>query len=87
MSDLGDERAVLAHIDYPIRYWPVAAGQYSPQRFEDEYRCVLKALADTGRALEVNTKGGVLPRKSSDGGEMKVAKPWRSGATRIRPKP
>lgn len=48
--------AVLAHIDYPIRYWPADAEPYAPGRFEEEYRAVLRALARDGRALEVNTR-------------------------------
>ncbi|MFI6681259.1 PHP domain-containing protein [Kribbella sp. NPDC050470] len=48
--------AVLAHIDYPIRYWPQRSGVYEPATFEDEFRAVLRALAGSGRALEVNTK-------------------------------
>ena len=47
--------AVLAHIDYPVRYWPAAAGPFDPAAFEDEYRAVLAALARSGRALELNT--------------------------------
>jgi histidinol-phosphatase (PHP family) len=48
--------AVLAHIDYPIRYWPASAGDYDPAAFEEQYRAVLRALASTARALEVNTR-------------------------------
>jgi histidinol-phosphatase (PHP family) len=48
--------AVLAHIDYPIRYWPEDAGPYDPGAFEEEYRAVLRALAVSGRALEVNMR-------------------------------
>jgi histidinol-phosphatase (PHP family) len=47
--------AVLAHIDYPVRYWPATAGRFDAAVFEDEYRTVLGALARSGRALEVNT--------------------------------
>lgn len=47
---------VLAHIDYPVRYWPAAAGSFDPRAFEEEYRYALRALAGTGRALEVNTR-------------------------------
>jgi len=46
---------VLAHIDYPVRHWPASAGSFDPVAFEDEYRAVLRALARSGRALEVNT--------------------------------
>jgi histidinol-phosphatase (PHP family) len=46
---------VLAHLDYPRRYWPASAGAYAESAFEEEYRTVLKALARSGRVLEVNT--------------------------------
>jgi histidinol-phosphatase (PHP family) len=46
--------AVLAHIDYPVRYWP--GGRFEAAEFEEEYRAVLLALADSGRALEINTR-------------------------------
>ncbi|WP_245602010.1 PHP domain-containing protein [Hamadaea tsunoensis] len=45
--------AVLAHIDYPVRYWP---GEFDPAPFEDGYRHALRTLAGTGRALELNTR-------------------------------
>jgi histidinol-phosphatase (PHP family) len=47
---------VLAHIDYPVRYWPGTAGRCDPADFEDEYRHALRTLAGTGRAMEVNTR-------------------------------
>ncbi|HZC26239.1 MAG TPA: PHP domain-containing protein [Actinopolymorphaceae bacterium] len=50
-----DVFAVLAHIDYAVRYWPAHAGPYDPSAFEDEFRHALRVLADTDRALEVNT--------------------------------
>ncbi len=46
---------VLAHLDFPRRYWPAAAGEYAEGAFEEEYRAVLRALARSGRVLEVNT--------------------------------
>lgn len=48
--------AVLAHIDYPVRNWPSSAGHFDPVNFEEEYREVLRALARSGRALEINTR-------------------------------
>ena len=50
--------AVLAHIDYPARYWDqfVRTGPFDPGRYEDEFRHVLGALASSNRALEVNTQ-------------------------------
>jgi histidinol-phosphatase (PHP family) len=47
---------ILAHCDYPRRYWPVAAGSFDERDFEEEYRTVFRALASSGRALEVNTR-------------------------------
>ncbi|MGH2634217.1 MAG: PHP domain-containing protein [Tepidiformaceae bacterium] len=47
---------VLAHIDYPVRAWPTSTGgAYHPSAFQDEYRTVLRALARSGRVLEINT--------------------------------
>jgi histidinol-phosphatase (PHP family) len=54
---------VLAHLDFPRRMWPRAAGPYSERAFEAEYRAVLGALAASDRVLEVNTKS---PLVSSD---------------------
>jgi histidinol-phosphatase (PHP family) len=51
---------VLAHLDYPRRYWPWNAGTYREAAFEEEYRAVLRALAGSGRVLEINTKGPLI---------------------------
>jgi histidinol-phosphatase (PHP family) len=49
--------SVLAHIDYPIRFWPEdAAGPFDPSAFEAEFRDALRATARSGRALEINTR-------------------------------
>ena len=55
MIEGSDLFEVLAHLDYPRRYWPEAAGRYQEQDFEEEYRAVLRALASSGRVLELNT--------------------------------
>jgi histidinol-phosphatase (PHP family) len=47
---------VLAHLDFPRRYWPKGAHLFTEAPFEEEYRAVLRALARSGRALEINTK-------------------------------
>ncbi len=39
----------------PRRHWPAGAGPYAESDFEPEYRAVLRALASSGRVLEVNT--------------------------------
>jgi histidinol-phosphatase (PHP family) len=46
---------VLAHCDFPRRYWPGGAHRYVEKDFEEEYRTVFRALASSGRALEINT--------------------------------
>jgi histidinol-phosphatase (PHP family) len=51
-----DEFGVLAHIDYPIRSWPGGYRQFDPAPLEEEYRAVLRELAASGRALEINTR-------------------------------
>jgi histidinol-phosphatase (PHP family) len=56
-----DTFTVLAHIDYPLRYWPHGAGRFDPSAFEEEFRHALRVLADSGRALELNTEGPLLP--------------------------
>jgi histidinol-phosphatase (PHP family) len=60
MIESSDVFQVLAHIDYPVRGWP-ATTPCDPADFEEEYRAVLRALARSGRALEVNTR---LPLRS-----------------------
>jgi histidinol-phosphatase (PHP family) len=54
--------SVLAHIDYPLRYWPPAAAPFDPAPFQDEFRHALRVLAASGRVLEVNTKGPLCPQ-------------------------
>ena len=47
---------VLAHCDYPRRYWPRRAGGFAEGDHEEGYRAVFAALASSGRVLEVNTR-------------------------------
>lgn len=47
---------VFTHIDYAVRYWPAEqAGPFDPRRFEEGFRSAMRAIADSGRALEMNT--------------------------------
>ena len=55
MVEGSDVFQVLAHVDFPRRYWPGGRDRYEEKLFEEEYRAVFRALAGTGRALEVNT--------------------------------
>ncbi|MBO0820536.1 MAG: PHP domain-containing protein [Nocardiopsaceae bacterium] len=54
---------VLAHLDFPRRYWPRGPHRFTEAPFEEEYRAVLRALARSGRVLEINTK---TPLASAD---------------------
>ncbi len=65
---------VLAHLDYPLRHWPAAAGPFEVGAFEDELRHALRNLAASGRVLEVNTKGPMLPE---------VVRWWRDEGGRV----
>jgi histidinol-phosphatase (PHP family) len=56
LIDGSDGFAVLAHIDYPVRSWPGGYRQFDPAPLEEEFRAVLRALAASGRALEINTR-------------------------------
>lgn len=49
---------VLAHLDYPKRYWLEGEAPYREQDFQDEIKAVLGAAARSGRVLEVNTTRG-----------------------------
>lgn len=55
---------VLAHADFPRRYWPAGSDPdgrpYREQDFEEQYRAVLAALAASGRVLEVNTRSPLM---------------------------
>jgi histidinol-phosphatase (PHP family) len=55
MIESSDVFQVLAHCDFPRRYWPGGQQKYVEKDFEEEYRAVFRALASSGRALEVNT--------------------------------
>ncbi|WP_205650647.1 PHP domain-containing protein [Actinoplanes solisilvae] len=57
-----DDFEVFAHIDYPIRYLPDDAEPFDPDDYEDEFRLALRAIAEGGRTLEVNTCLPLHPR-------------------------
>jgi histidinol-phosphatase (PHP family) len=51
---------ILAHIDYPKRYWLQGTAPYREADYEAEIRAILAAAARTGRVLEVNTTRGQI---------------------------
>jgi histidinol-phosphatase (PHP family) len=58
LVESGQSFEVLAHLDYPKRYWTEGAAPYREKDYEVEIRAILKAAARTGRILEVNTTRG-----------------------------
>jgi histidinol-phosphatase (PHP family) len=57
MVSAADAFPVVTHLDYAVRSWPVAdAGPFDPRRFEEGFRSALRAIAASGRALEMNTR-------------------------------
>jgi histidinol-phosphatase (PHP family) len=81
---------VLAHHDFPRRMWPRDTAPYDERTFEPEIRAVLRALAASGRMLEVNTKSPLASVELlswwRDSGGTAVSfgsdahQPWRVGA-------
>jgi histidinol-phosphatase (PHP family) len=47
---------VVAHIDYLVRQIEQSGRAHDPRPFEGEYRAALRALAVSGRALEINSR-------------------------------
>lgn len=48
---------VVTHLDYAVRYWPEEAeGPFDPRTLEEEFRAAMRAIAASGRALEINTR-------------------------------
>ena len=48
---------VFTHIDWVARYWPKErVGPFDPRPFEEGFRAGMRALAQGGRALELNTR-------------------------------
>jgi histidinol-phosphatase (PHP family) len=63
MIESSDVFQVLAHVDFPRRYWPGGSHRFVEKDYEEEYREVFRALAGSGRALEINTSS---PLASAD---------------------
>jgi histidinol-phosphatase (PHP family) len=61
MIEASDAFTILAHITYPLRYWPTTAEPFDAVEFEHDLRQALRMLAASGRTLEVNTTDGFSP--------------------------
>jgi histidinol-phosphatase (PHP family) len=57
MVDGSDVFEVFTHIDFLIRTWPAdRVGPFDPRPFEERFRVAMRAIAGSGRALEMNTR-------------------------------
>lgn len=52
---------VLAHLEYPKRYWPARWPPYRSQQYRPELQAVLEAAVERGVVLELNTSSGIDP--------------------------
>lgn len=58
----GGDFEVFTHLDYAARSWPTEEhGPFDHLRFEDGFRQAMRALASSGRALEMNTGHSLRP--------------------------
>ena len=74
MIETGGTFDVDCHVDYILRGWPSEQeGPFDPSLFEAEHRGVLRAIARSGRALEVNLAGSAWPW---------IVQWWRDGGGR-----
>ncbi len=56
MIETSDHFEVFAHIDYLVRQIENEGRAHDPRLFAEEYRETLRALARSGRVLEINTR-------------------------------
>jgi histidinol-phosphatase (PHP family) len=63
LVDSGQAFEVLAHLDYPKRYWPHAEVAFRETDYEEELRAILRGGAARGSVLEVNTTRGAEPHR------------------------
>ncbi len=62
MVDGGGNFEVFTHIDYAVRYWPTEQhGPFDHRFFEEGFRQAMRAIAASGRALEMNTGRPLRP--------------------------
>lgn len=53
---------VFTHLDYATRSWPTDEhGPFDHRRFEEGFRQAMRAIATSGRALEMNTSRSLRP--------------------------
>jgi histidinol-phosphatase (PHP family) len=80
LVESGQEFDIIAHLDYPKRFWPRQALPFDERACEAEYRAVLTAAAARGLALELNTSGGADQDRFCPG--LSVLRWWREAGGR-----
>lgn len=71
-----DSFEVFTHIDYAVRSWPFwDSGPFDPRAFEEGFRGAMRAIAESGRVLEMNTRRlwSWIPRWWSEEGGRAVS--------------
>ena len=68
----GQPFEVLAHLDYPKRYWPHAELRYQEADYEEEIRAVLRGAAARQAVLELNTTRGAVPERGLCPGPLAI---------------
>jgi histidinol-phosphatase (PHP family) len=74
---------VLAHLDYPRRYWPHGELALIEADFEEEYRAILREAARRGTVLEVNTTRGADPVRGLCPSPTVIGWWWEEGGASV----
>ena len=75
LVESGQEFDIIAHLDYPKRFWPRDRLPYDERACEAEYRAVLKVAATRDLVLEINTSIGDDPTRFCPG--LQVVRWWK----------
>ncbi|MHB8394376.1 MAG: histidinol-phosphatase HisJ family protein [Candidatus Dormibacteria bacterium] len=73
---------VLAHLEYPKRYWPPGVPDYRSEDYRSEIQAVLELASARGIALELNTTRGIDPGRGLCPSPQ-VLRWWREAGGRL----
>jgi len=74
---------ILTHLDYPKRYWPHAVLGFDERDHEERLRGVLRALAGSGRILELNSSRALAHPRGPNPGEVTVRWWYEEGGAAV----
>ena len=95
MIEHSDVFQVLAHVDFPRRYWPGGHDRYVEKDYEEEYRAVFRALArhrpgargEHDQPARLGRPGPLVLRGGRRGGQLRQRRPRADrGRTEVRPR-